>query len=202
MKVFGPFLWPAFALLWLTIALAMPLGGLGAAPDEDTIVNKSDGKARYTNVRYAYAVSYSPAIFTAEPESDSGDGKKLLAKDGQATISLYGHAALNTEGAGEVLSFSQLYSNSLRQASRDAKISYKKEGKGWFVISGTKGKQIFYQKSLYDAGIEKVFWAEYAQSAKTKYDPIIASSAGSFRNVLGGWVGSKTMGSQSKYPKP
>jgi hypothetical protein len=187
------------SLFWL--ALALPLSAWGQDANEHTIVNK-DGQARYTNVRYAYAVSYSPSIFEAAPESDSGDGKKLSSKDGKATISVYAHAALNTENAGEVFSFNQLYANTLKEISQGSKITYKKQGQGWFVISGLKGKQVFYQKSLYDDGTEKVFWAEYDQSAKPKYDPIIAASADSFKNVLGGWVGSKTMGSESKHLKP
>jgi hypothetical protein len=187
------------SLFWL--ALALPLSAWGQDANEHTIVNK-DGQARYTNVRYAYAVSYSPGIFEAAPESDSGDGKKLSSKDGKATISVYAHAALNTENAGEVFSFNQLYANTLKEISQGSKITYKKQGQGWFVISGLKGKQVFYQKSLYDDGTEKVFWAEYDQSAKPKYDPIIAASADSFKNVLGGWVGSKTMGSESKHLKP
>src|SRR5271156_4754364 len=102
------------SLFWL--ALALPLSAWGQDANEHTIVNK-DGQARYTNVRYAYAVSYSPAIFEAAPESDSGDGKKLSSTDGKATISVYAHAALNTENAGEVISFNQLYANTLKEIS-------------------------------------------------------------------------------------
>jgi len=190
-----------FKLPLFLLALAMPINAWGQDASEHTIVNK-DGQARYTNVKYAYAVSYSPAVFEAGAESDSGDGKKLTSKDGKASISVYAHAALDTEGGGDVLNFSQLYASTLKGISNDSKVTYKKQGQGWFVISGTKGKQVFYQKSLYDAGTEKVFWAEYDQADKAKYDPIIAASANSFKNVLGGWVGSKTMGSESKHLKP
>ena len=185
----------------LLLLLSVPCSAWGENANEHTIVNK-DGQARYTNVRYAYAVSYQPAVFEAGPESDSGDGKKLTSKDGKASISVYAHAALDTEGSGDVMNFSQLYASTLKGMTGDSKVTYKKLGQGWFVISGTKGKQIFYQKSLYDAGTEKVFWAEYDQSEKQKYDPIVAASANSFKNVLGGWVGSKTMGTQSKHLKP
>jgi hypothetical protein len=164
-------------------------------------VKDTPGQLRYTNVRYAYAVSYPADIFNAEPESESGDGRRLVSKDSKATIFVYAEAALGGPNS-DLLTFAQLYKDQLNEIGRESKITYKTAGQGWFVISGTKGNQIFYQKTLYDKGIEKVFRAEYDRSLKEKYDPVVARSAASFANVLGGWVGSKTMGSRSKYLKP
>jgi len=187
----------------LGLVLCLAAASTAQAADEHTIVSKSDGQARYTNVKYAYAVSYPPSVFEAEPESDSGDGKRLVSKDGKATILVYAEAAINTEGDGGIMSFRQLHANTLKELAADhKKISYKQEGKGWFVFSGTKGNKVFYQKCLYDSGIAKAFLAEYDQGQKQKYDAIVANSASSFKNVMGGWVDSKTMGSQSKNLHP
>jgi hypothetical protein len=61
------------------LILAGPISASGQDANEHTIVNK-DGQARYTNVRYAYAVSYSPAIFEAALNQIRGMGKNCPQK--------------------------------------------------------------------------------------------------------------------------
>ena len=64
-------------------------------------------------------------------------------------------------------------------------ITYETRGKNWFVISGTKTGNIFYEKHLLSHGMNEDFVMSYPASAKQIYDPIVARMAKSFRSGKG-----------------
>ncbi len=64
-------------------------------------------------------------------------------------------------------------------------ITYETRGKNWFVISGTVGDKIFYEKHRLSHGMNEDFVMSYPASAKQTYDPIVARMAKSFRSGNG-----------------
>ncbi|MGB6731229.1 MAG: hypothetical protein WBE84_08720 [Xanthobacteraceae bacterium] len=64
-------------------------------------------------------------------------------------------------------------------------VTYETRGKNWFVISGTKTGNIFYEKHLLSHGMNEDFVMSYPASAKQVYDPIVARMAKSFRSGKG-----------------
>ena len=64
-------------------------------------------------------------------------------------------------------------------------ITYETRGKNWFVISGTKTDNIFYEKHLLSHGMNEDFVMSYPASRKEIYDPIVARMAKSLRSGKG-----------------
>ena len=62
-------------------------------------------------------------------------------------------------------------------------VTYKTHGDNWFVISGTKRSEIFYERHLLSHGgqMTEDFVMTYPAAAKLSYDPIVARMAKSFR---------------------
>jgi hypothetical protein len=137
-----------------------------------TVWSKQSTYRTYSNARFAYSLEYRGDLFTPQGESDNGDGQKFVSRDRLATILVYGsNNALNETLSGR-----------LEQIAKDLEsVTYRKEGKGWFVISGIKSGKVFYQKTVYKAGAFKTFEIEYPASAKPVYDQPTARMSESFR---------------------
>ena len=70
-------------------------------------------------------------------------------------------------------------------------VTYQAHGDDWFVISGTKGDGIFYERYMLSHGKEMAegfvegFVMSYPAALKQTYDPIVARMAKSFRSGTG-----------------
>lgn len=133
----------------------------------------------YSNARFEYALKYPSDIFTPQEEAQNGDGRAFLSKDGTAKVLVWGqyNALFKT--------LKTAYSDDLK--SRKKGVSYKALLKDGYVISGTSGGKIFYQKTILkgkdgDGGaVIGTFQIEYRFSDKAKFDPIVRKMAASFK---------------------
>ena len=68
-----------------------------------------------------------------------------------------------------------------------ATMTYEAHGKNWFVISGTKGADIFYERHVlsHAAQMTEDFVMSYPAALRETYDPIAARMANSFRSGSG-----------------
>jgi hypothetical protein len=75
----------------------------------------------------------------------------------------------------------------VKNLNPDARLTYEARGDNWFVISGTKGGDIFYERHLlsHAAQMTEGFVMSYPMALKQTYDPITARMAKSFRSGSG-----------------
>jgi hypothetical protein len=133
----------------------------------------------YQNDRYGTTIDY-PEIFKMQRPPDADDGRTFKSADGaDFTIS----ALYNTLDF-TVATYRDFIVKNLTAGSV---ITYQDHGNNWFVISGTKGDDIFYEKHLlsHNAQMQEDFVISYPASAKQTYDPIVARMAKSLRPGTG-----------------
>ena len=149
--------------------------GTEEIPQEQTIEYND-----YTNARFGYSVSV-PDFFDPQREADNGDGRKFISDDGAAVITVYGsNTPMNFDltTIEELLEYQKVYLNYVPE--------YTHLDNRWFVLSGTLGGNIIYQKHfLKSDGTENVLIIEYPVSQKEYYDEIVQKIAGSFVTGVG-----------------
>ncbi len=139
---------------------------------------------RYQNDRYGTTIDY-PDQFKAAPPPDADDGRTFISPDG-AEFSVYSsYAEFSVYASYNVSDFDlAAYEDFiLKNLDRGRVVTYKARGGNWFVISGTKGDSIFYERHLLSHGgqMTEGFSMTYPAAAKPAYDPIVARMARSFR---------------------
>jgi hypothetical protein len=133
----------------------------------------------YQNDRYGTTIDY-PGIFKAEPPPDNDDGQRFKSADGAEFAVFASYNASDLDIAGYL-------QDTLKNLDPGAAVTYQAHGDDWFVISGTKGDGIFYQRRLLSHGKEMTegFVMSYPARLKQIYDPIVARMAKSFRPGTG-----------------
>jgi hypothetical protein len=140
-------------------------------------VRDSDDYRTYYNSRFAFYISYPANVFTPQGESDNGDGQRFVSKDGRAEMTASGiNNALDE-------TLADWYAEASRSTAEHPHrvVTYKTMKANWFVVSGHEGERLFYQKTMLKNNIFKTFRIEYDRALKSKYDPITARMAGSFK---------------------
>ncbi len=133
----------------------------------------------YQNDRYGTTIDY-PDLFKAEPPPDNDDGRRFKSADGAEFAVFASYDALDLDLAG--------YQKSILENLDPGKaVTYQAHGDNWFVISGTKGDGIFYERYMLSHGKEmsEGFVMSYPAALKQIYDPIVARMAKSFRSGTG-----------------
>ena len=137
----------------------------------------------YQNDRYGTTIDY-PDSFKAEPPPDNDDGRRFKSADGAEFAVFASYNAFDFDLAG----FQQ---DTLKKLGPGAAVSYQAHGDDWFVISGTKGDGIFYERYMLSHGKKMAegfvqgFVMSYPAALKQTYDPIVARMAKSFRSGSG-----------------
>lgn len=133
----------------------------------------------YSNDRYGTTIDY-PDRFVAQPPPDADDGLKFKSNDG-AEFSIFAfYNTLDFDVPGfEVFTVEHLDAGSV--------ITYRASGSTWFVLSGTRGNDIFYERQMlsYRKEMAEGFVIVYPAKLKAIYAPIVARMAKSFRSGKG-----------------
>lgn len=137
---------------------------------------------QYLNERFAFAISYPPAILVPQGEADNGDGQKFLSKDLKASMLVYG---CNNAMGDSLKGRFQDEINGEKKDSPLRTVTYKVLKKSWFVISGTEGNMIFYTKVLYNKNEDQFlsFRITYPKSQCELYDPLVSVISKSLKNM-------------------
>jgi hypothetical protein len=167
----------SFALLALTAmawAAVIVAAGRPAAAETPAPVWHT-----YHNDRYGTTIDY-PDLFKAEPPPDADDGRKFTAAHG-AEFSVYASYNALDFDLGKFRDFT------IKNLDPKAVVTYQARGNDWFVISGTNGGNIFYERETlsHKAQMTEGFLVTYPASLKQIYDPIVARMAKSFRSGTG-----------------
>ena len=133
----------------------------------------------YANDRFGTVIDYPADLFSPLPPPTNNDGRRFTTSDDRAGFYVFGQ--FNALGD----SLQALYSADLA-ASVDEQVTYKKlqsgaQGGGWFVVSGYRGADIFYRKTLLTADdVLHRFEVRYRRDLKQAFDPIVARMTKSF----------------------
>jgi hypothetical protein len=140
---------------------------------------RADNWRLYQNDRYGTTIDYPP-IFTPQPPPDADDGRAFKSADG-AKFSVFASYGGIDSNLAKFRDFT------IKNLDPGSTITYQASGTNWFVISGTKGADIFYERHLLSHGGEMTegFVITYPAALKATYDPIVARMAKSFRSGQG-----------------
>jgi hypothetical protein len=133
----------------------------------------------YHNDRYGTTIDY-PDFFKAQAPPDNNDGRSFKSADGAEFSVFASYNALDFDLAG-------FQTFTLKNLDPAAAVTYQTHGDGWFVISGTKGEGVFYERHLLSHGKQMTegFVMSYPAGLKQIYDPIVARMAKSFHSGTG-----------------
>ena len=166
--------WFARAALGLTCLLLC--GDLRAQSTPEP--GRHDWKT-YTNVRFAYSLCYPRDLLLPRGEPDNSDGQKFVSEDGQVQALVYG------SNQDPDSSIKDVYLDRLRsEAEAGAAVSYKLFKPHWFVLSGTAGDRLFFEKDVLADGVLKTFRIDYPQSQKDEWNSLAAKMSGCFKTNL------------------
>ena len=148
-------------LLFITVFFATISGFTPANAENKT----------YVNPRFGTTVSYPDDVFTkAEPAPENGDGITLLSKDG-ASLRIWGQ---NNAQDYTPNSLADLVSEDLK------KVTYRKVGAKWMVISGVEGTDIIYHRAEFGSqGTIHSFELRYPSALSKHYNRLAEAIADS-----------------------
>lgn len=132
----------------------------------------------YRNARFGYSFYYPTALFEAGRLPENGGGQTFNSRDGHAKIVVF--ATLNTEK----YSPKQYREVILKDFGGYDEMSYSPTGQTWFVLSGYRGENIYYQKVMFSCGnrvinalsitfptAEKPFYARLVEIIEDHFKP-------------------------------
>lgn len=157
------------------LALVVAVLGAALSPALLAVSAAADNWLTYRNDRFGTTIDY-PDRFKAEPPPDNDDGRTFTSADG-ATFLVY--ASLNVDE----FTLAQFQDFELKNLDHGQVVTYNAHGDNWFVISGTNGANIFYERHVlsHRGELTENFSIEYPAAAKQDYDAIVARMAKSLR---------------------
>lgn len=135
-----------------------------------------DEWATLKNERHGFAIGYPVGIFEQKAAPTSDEGRVLQSKDGKAKllVGAFDNSENNTLGEYRQFLLDEQYSGAV--------IDYAPVRERWFVLSGVKGEEMFYQRVSFTCGGKLInSWAMLYPAAERKlYDRVVEAVAKSF----------------------
>ncbi|MBJ6610285.1 MAG: hypothetical protein JG718_08000 [Candidatus Thiothrix moscowensis] len=139
----------------LTLLLSLPV----SAADYDT----------YCNERFGFCVDY-PTSFGMKPPPENGDGREFYDHNGFQMTASGINNVLDATVASEMKSRAQDFD----------RVTYRKQAKGWYALSGYKGEDILYVKSFVGQYSISTLYLQYPTALKSDYDATVNHMVKSF----------------------
>ncbi|NJO23709.1 MAG: hypothetical protein HC868_13270 [Sphingomonadales bacterium] len=171
-----------------TTANAQPAAGYsGSGYATSGYGSEASPSAAYRNERFGFELAYPSAIFEPGEAPEGGQGMVFISRDGAAQLLV--SAGQNT--TGETLGSYRRFV--LSKTYADARIEYAPVRDSWFVLSGTNGDTMFYERITFRCGGKVIYgWQmTYPVAERRTYDPIVEAVHRSYRpgNGEGGRCG-------------
>jgi hypothetical protein len=133
----------------------------------------------YCNARFGYCINY-PVFLIPKAESENGDGRVFVNKEGVTVVTVYG--TLNQDANGNPIALKRQYELDVQRLSQSkAVITYQKLGQNFYVVSGQKNKKIFYRKMIGKGDAYCYAILEYNRMEKNIYDSVSVAIFKSFK---------------------
>ena len=143
--------------------------------------------AVYRNERFGFELTYPTSVFMPSETPEEGQGMVFTSRDGAARLLV--SAGPNT--MGETLSSYRRFV--LSKSYPDARIEYAPVRNSWFVLSGTNGDTMFYERITFRCEGKVIYgWQmTYPVAERKMYDRIVEAVHRSYRpgNGEGGKCG-------------
>jgi hypothetical protein len=125
------------------------------------------------NKRFGFSIAYPANILFPAPTPSGQDGRVLQSKDGRAKM------LVATFENGENLSLSGYRDFLLSDIYAGTKLDYAPQRERWFVLSGVRGAQTFYERVTFSCGGKLInSWAMLYPTAERKlYDRVVEAIA-------------------------
>jgi hypothetical protein len=150
------------------LLIAGLLIGTWALPASQSVAQDGGGLATYRNERHGFSLSYPARQFIALP-SATEDGRQFVSKDGSARLL-----------AGTLPNFDNKTLRDYRvfvlsESYPGAKVDYAPVRDTWFVVSGIRNGNVFYQRVNFTCGGRTInSWAVvFPETQKAVYEPVI-----------------------------
>ncbi len=156
----------------------LPPNNPSTSASDSAVTSSTHDWQIYANDRYGVTIEYPADIFAPLPPPDSGDGRRFVSDDGQSGFYVFAQYNALEQSLAEIFADDQTHDGE--------RITYKKLGTGWYVISGYDGTDIFYRKALLsDDDLFQVFEITYAPDLLDAFDSIVTRMAASFSQPSG-----------------
>lgn len=121
----------------------------------------------YQNEKHGFSVRYPADVMQPAGEVGNGNGRTFRAPDGSASMLAYATGEATAEDVQR--RFEEQTSNP------DLDITYRTHGEsfGWYVLSGYRGNNIFYERVEARDSTMKVVRMFYDRSQEAHFDPIV-----------------------------
>lgn len=122
---------------------------------------------------HGFAIAYPASVFAPDPAVGSPDGNVLVSRDGAARLLV---GTFENTGAFTIASYRRFL---LAENYTGAVLDYDRRTPRWFVISGTRGDTMFYERVTFACGGRWInSWAMlYPVAERRFYDPIVEAVA-------------------------
>lgn len=164
-------------------------GGSGSSSGYASSGYGGDAQARemYRNERFGFELVYPSAVFEPGEAPEGGRGMVFTSRDGAAQLLVSAGQNVTGETLGSYRRFV------LNKSYFAARIDYAPVRGSWFVLSGTNGDTMFYERITFRCGGKVIYgWQmTYPVSERQIYDPIVEAVHRSYRpgNGEGGKCG-------------
>lgn len=161
--------------LRLPIALLATLTAAASLPALAVSERAADWTS-YRNARYGFMIAYPTALFAPDPEKESDQGRAVVSADGRARL-LVGAF----ENADQT-SLADYRAVLLKESYAGAAIDYAPVRDKWFVLSGTRDGNMFYERVTFTCGGRIInSWAMvYPAVERRTYDRVVERVARSY----------------------
>ncbi|WP_434633853.1 hypothetical protein [Chromobacterium sp. CV08] len=131
----------------------------------------------YENGRFPFSLPFPKGLLIPGDGSDNGDGMTFTSPDQQTVMTASG---INNATESTL---QDEYRSALKEQSESGaprQVTFKAIKKNWYVVSGTEGDKIFYQKTYLVDDQFMTFRIRYPASQRAQWDPIVAHVSGKF----------------------
>ena len=132
---------------------------------------KLDDWATLKNDRHGFAIAYPIDVFEQKSEPTTDEGRVLLSKDGKAKLLVGAFENADSQSLEDYRQFL------LDGQYAGATIDYSAGKQRWFVLSGTREGEIFYQRVSFTCGGKLInSWAMlYPAEQRKTYDRVLTA---------------------------
>ncbi|MBK9078351.1 MAG: hypothetical protein WBP38_07550 [Hyphomicrobium sp.] len=134
---------------------------------------KLDDWATVKNDRHGFAIAYPVDVFEQKSAPTTDEGRVLISKDGKAKLLV---GAFENADHNSLQDYRQFL---LDEQYAGADIDYAPVKKRWFVLSGTRNGQMFYERVSFTCGGKLInSWAMvYPADERKTYDRVVDAVA-------------------------
>ena len=132
-----------------------------------------DDWATLKNERHGFAIAYPVDVFEQKEAPTTDEGRVLLSKDGKAKLLV---GAFDNASSNSLTEYRQFL---MDEQYAGAVIDYAPVKQRWFVLSGTRNGEMFYQRVSFTCGGKLInSWAMlYPASERKTYDRVVEAVA-------------------------